>query len=237
MSFELFNQDCISKMMDLKKGSFDLVIADPPYGINYQSSSKTDRSKRHNKLKNDNLPFIWFLKQAYDLLKEDRPIVVFSSWLHQDIFKQAMLCAGFEIKSHVIWDRKTHGMGDLKSSFAPRHEIIWFGVKGKYKFQNGRPKSVLPYMSVSSASYNGDLPHPTMKPVPLLNEILEKLSKEGDLVLDPFMGSGSTGVSCVETNRNFVGIELDRDFFKYSKQRINESLGGLQGCWEVCDGK
>ena len=65
--------------------------------------------------------------------------------------------------------------------------------------------------------------HPTQKPVELIEKIIQKSSNEGDTVLDPFMGSGTTGVACVNTNRNFIGIEIDEEYFKIAEKRIEKS--------------
>ena len=108
-------------------------------------------------------------------------------------------------------------MGDLKCAFASRHEGIIYATKGKYVFKRKRPVSVLKYMRVSPAKLN----HPNQKPLKLIEYLIETLTDEGDTVLDPFMGSGTTGVACVNLNRKFIGIELDEFYFDDACNRID----------------
>lgn len=131
----------------------------------------------------------------------------------------AIECAGYTVKSQVIWDRDWHGLGDLNGQFAPQHDIIWYATKGRFLFPNGRPKSVLRYRRIAAES----LVHPTEKPIDLMSYLVEMLSTEGNIILDPFMGSGTTGVACVNLNRNFIGIEKDAHYFEIAKQRIADA--------------
>jgi site-specific DNA-methyltransferase (adenine-specific) len=96
-------------------------------------------------------------------------------------------------------------------------EFILFLRKGKAKrINNLGSKTILKVDNV-----RGKL-HPTQKPVELMKILIENSSNEGDVVLDPFMGSGSTGVACLNTNRNFIGIELDKNYFEIAKERLND---------------
>jgi site-specific DNA-methyltransferase (adenine-specific) len=100
----------------------------------------------------------------------------------------AMEAAGFRIKSQLVWDRVNHGMGDLKASFSPRHDVMWFGTKGKFAFHDGRPASVLPAARVPG----NQLVHPNEKPLALMQALIGPTVPPGGIVLDPFMGSGAT---------------------------------------------
>ena len=109
-------------------------------------------------------------------------------------------------------------MGDLKGSYAPKHEFILFGHKGR-RLRNGKR---LP--DVLQANRTGNKLHPTQKPISLLQIFIEQSSNENEIILDPFMGSGSTGVAALNTNRKFIGIELDKDYFIIAKDRINKTI-------------
>lgn len=127
-----------------------------------------------------------------------------------------MECAGFNVKSSIVWDRQHHGMGDLKASFAPAHDIILFGVKGKFEFPNKRPKDV-----ISVRRLAGDkLTHPNEKPVELIEELLYNVTKENDIVFDPFMGSGTTAVACINTGRKYLGCEIDSTYCDTIQARL-----------------
>ena len=108
-------------------------------------------------------------------------------------------------------------MGDLKGSYAPKHEFILFGHKGRRERVGKRFPDVL------QVKRTGNTFHPTQKPVELLTIFAEQSTNEDDIVFDGFMGSGSTGVACMNTNRKFIGIELDEKYFNIAKQRIEEA--------------
>lgn len=95
-------------------------------------------------------------------------------------------------------------MGDTKAAFAPSHENIVFAVKGKYSFPGSRPKDLVTFPKINSSK----MVHPTEKPVGLLANLISSVTKPGDLILDPFAGSGSTLVAAKKTGRRFIGIEL-----------------------------
>ncbi len=127
-----------------------------------------------------------------------------------------MRIAGFSAKAQVIWDKRTHGMGDLKGDFAPQHENIIFATKGKYAFPYGRPKSILSHCRVSP----GKLLHPNEKPESLLADLVNSLTRPGELILDPFIGSGVTAIVARQLGRDYLGIELNPEYIEIAKRRI-----------------
>lgn len=193
----------------------DAIITDPPYGINYHST--TNKS-----ILNDKAPFIWWLYDAYRVLKSGESgrgtLVCFTRWDVQQVFVDAMRLAGFVVKSEVIWDKVIQGMGDTKAQFAPTHENIIFAVKGKFSFPGHRPKDLITFQKLNSSQ----MVHPTEKPVGLLANLITSVTKPGDLILDPFAGSGSTLVAAYKTGRRFIGIELDDAHYGKAQQRIKE---------------
>ena len=109
-------------------------------------------------------------------------------------------------------------MGDLKGDFAPKTEFIIFFHKGRRLINGKRDSNVFEYSKTRNEL------HPTQKPVDMTEYMLSKFSDEGDVILDPFMGSGTTGVACINTNRKFIGIELDKEYFNIAKKRIERIL-------------
>jgi len=124
-------------------------------------------------------------------------LICFTRWDVEQTFIDAMKIAGFNVKSEVIWDKVYHGMGDTKAAFAPSHENIVFAVKGKYSFPGSRPKDLVTFPKINSSK----MVHPTEKPVGLLANLISSVTKPGDLILDPFAGSGSTLVAAKKTGR------------------------------------
>lgn len=213
---KILNGDCIDLLKTIETESVDCIITDPPYGIDYQSAWRTDKTKWKPKIKNDKRPFIWFLKEAFRVLKNGGRILSFTRHDTENDFRWAMRLAGFETKSQIIWDKGIHGMGDLKGDFAPQHENIIFATKGRYVFPGKRPKSILKVQRITAEK----LVHPNEKPIDLMMQLIKAISKEGDIVLDPFLGSGATCMAAKQLGRDCIGIELDETYFNIAKERI-----------------
>lgn len=210
-------------MKTLEAGSVDAVVTDPPYGIDYQSARRTDKNARHAKILNDKVPATEWLKDAFRLIKDGGCCFVFCRWDVQEEFKREMEKVGLVIKSQCIWDRGIHGMGDLEAGFAPQHDTCWFGVKGKFKFFSSRPPSILRVQRVAAEK----MVHPNQKPLSLILGLVETLSPLRGVVLDPFAGSGTTGVACKILGREFIGMELDEKYFNLASRRIETTETGV----------
>lgn len=214
---KLIHGDSLTVLRQMEPESVDAIITDPPYGINYVSPTGA-------RIQNDTAPFIWFLYDAFRVLKPGSSgrgtLVCFTRWDVQQVFIDAIRLAGFIVKSEVIWDKMQHGMGDLKSQFAPSHENIVFAVKGKFSFPGHRPKDLITHRKLPGSQ----MIHPTEKPVPLLADLITAVTKPGDLILDPFAGSGSTLVAAKKTGRRFTGIELDDVHYAKAQRRIEETV-------------
>ena len=191
--------------------SVNAIITDPPYGINYVSQTGA-------RIKHDKAPFIWFLYDAFRVLKSGGTLLCFTRWDVEQTFIDAIELAGFRVKSEVIWDKVYHGMGDTKAAFAPAHENIVFAIKGKYSFPGGRPKDLVTFSKLGSAQ----MIHPTEKPVGLIANLITAVTKPDDLILDPFAGSGSTLVAAKKSGRRFIGVELDDEYYEKARRRIEE---------------
>lgn len=124
----------------------------------------------------------------------------------------------FKLKNILIWNKNNHGSGDLKGAYAPKYEMILYGHKGRSLFREKRIADVIDCAKVSG---NTSV-HPTEKPTQLLELFIKNNSDNGAWVFDGFMGSGSTGVACANTNRNFIGFELDANYFNIAKERIEK---------------
>ena len=204
--------DCLERMKEIPDGSVDMVLTDPPYGMDFQSNR---RNEKYAKMKNDScLNWLdFFSDELFRVSAENTAHYVFCSFHNVDKFKQS-LEKNFKIKNILIWEKNNTSMGDLKADFAPKYEMIIFIQKGRRLINGKRDPNIMRF------NRTGNKLHPTQKPVDLIEYLIEKFSDKGDTVLDPFMGSGSTGLACVNTNRRFIGIELDPDYFAIAKQRI-----------------
>ena len=163
---------------------------------------------------------MWFLPGAFSACRDEACLICFCRWDVQQAFYDAIGWAGFNVKSQLVWDRENHGMGDLNGTPAPRHDVAWFAVKGGFKFHGSRPKSIIRAMRLAGSQ----LLHPNQKPESLMKDLVTDYAPHRSLILDPFMGSGTTGVACALTDRRFIGIELDRKYFDIAVARITKAL-------------
>lgn len=211
--------DCLEILPTLEAGSVDAVITDPPYGMSYQSSWRIDVD-RFDKIENDERPFVWWCHRAFALTRDCGCVLCFCRWDDSEAFRSALTWSGFSVRSQIIWDRGNHGLGDLLGAPAPRHDTVWFGTRGRFKFHGRRPPSVVAHMRVGGDA----LRHPNEKPTGLMVELVDDYSPKPGVVLDPFMGSGTTGVACVKAGRRFIGIEIDRRYYDMSCKRIERAI-------------
>lgn len=211
--------DCLSVMRQMDPESVDMIITDPPYGVDYQSSW-VPKEQRKEKINNDKRPFIWWLYDAFRVLRSGGGLLCFSRWDVQQAFIEAMKIAGFTVKSVLVWDRMVHGMGDLKGNFAPRYDTCIFATKGRYTFPGKRPADVVQCQRINGT----DLVHPNEKPVELLQQLVEATTVPGALVLDPFAGSGSTLAAAAKTGRRYIGIEISQEYRDIAAERAQAAL-------------
>ncbi len=213
----IIHGDSLTVMREMESESVDAIITDPPYGIDYQSAWKP-KDRRLGKISNDKAPFIWWLYDAYRVCKIGGVLLCFCRWDVQQVFVDAIKLAGFTVKSSIVWDRAVHGMGDLKSQFAPQHDIIIFATKGAYVFPGKRPSDVIKIPRVSSTA----LFHPNEKPVDLMAWLITSTTERGAIVFDPFAGSGATLVAASENGRQYIGIDIDKHNCQIATDRINQ---------------
>ena len=213
--YKLYNGDCLEVMKDIKDKSIDLIVTDPPYLIDYQSNYRRNKyEKIKNDIKAEELISNYF-KECYRILKDNTAMYSFCSWHNIDFFKREFE-KYFKLKNIIVWNKNNTSMGDLKGSYAPKYELVLFGHKGR-KLING-----FRYPDVLEAKRTGNKLHPTQKPIDLLEIFIKTSSDVGDIVFDGFMGSNSTGIASINTNRKFIGIELDSNYYNIAKQRIDE---------------
>jgi len=216
-NINLMQGDCLERMKEIKDGSVDMILTDPPYGIDFQSHRKKDKSSWMPKIANDKKPFIWWIYEAAKKLKEGGALICFcrfDSWVD---FSVACENAGLKVKSQIVWDKMNHGTGDLKGAPGLRHEIAVFATKGRFTFHSKRPQSLASFKRVAPAK----LAHPNEKPVDLMLWLIAHYCEDEGTVLDPFTGVSPVGVAAKSLNRSFIGIELDETYFNIAKERID----------------
>lgn len=219
--------DCLELMKELEDESVDAVITDPPYGIDFLSNW-TDN---HKKIVNDSdiridKLFAQFLPEFKRILKPHGVVCIFSAGGGKKI---TTALATLELSKHLyliqtlIWSKgKTDGSFiGLGWKYRPSYETILVASKDPddYAFYPQYSSNVLVYKP--HIPQNGE--HPTQN-VDLIQHLLKNHTKKEDIILDPFMGSGTTGVACKQLRRNFIGYELDPNYFKMAEKRIENTV-------------
>lgn len=206
---QVIHGDCLEVLKSLPDGCVDAVVTDPPFGIDYQSGHATDALwLAGRKIRNDDTTAT---RDAALAMLDGLPALVFGSWRSPRPSATKMV---------LIWDKGgALGMGDLSLPWKPDHEEIYVIGSG---FVGSRDcGSVIRKPPVQSMAKNGRC-HPNEKPVELMCDLLRKLPA-GCTVLDPFCGSGTTGVACVQTGRRFIGIEIEEKYVKIARRRIADA--------------
>ena len=221
---KLYCDDCLNIMKQIENESIDLIVTDPPYLIKYKTNRR--KNKDHDFcseiLNDDNEQLIIdYIRECYRILKNNTAMYMFCNCDKVDFFKQELENAGFKIKNMIIWVKNNWTAGDLKAQFGKQYEIIYLVNKGRKCFNGKRITDVWMFDKISGKKQL----HQNQKPVDLLKQCILKHSDENDIIFDGFMGSGSTGVACIETCRKFIGVELDKKYFEIAKERI-ENLKG-----------
>ena len=217
MSYKLYQGDCLEIMGGIKDKSVDLIVTDPPYLMDYQSNRRK-KEDRFDKIKNDKGNYMLiqdYLEECHRIMKDNTAIYCFCSWHNIDFFKNEFE-KHFKLKNILVWNKNNHGTGDLKGSYAPKHEFILFGHKGRTLLREKRIADVIDCPKISS----NKLTHPTEKPQDLLEIFIRQSSDVGSIIFDGFMGTGSCGIAAKKLNRNFIGIELDEKYFNIAKDRL-----------------
>ncbi len=204
--YELHNCDCIEWLESQEDESVDLIIMDPPWGIGMDSQSEL--SKHTDIEYSDALDDILFmtdkaLEESYRILKEDRHLYFFFGIRHYQLFYEVLIENGFEVDEvPLVWAKGQPGSAAKGRTYPSSYEVIFFAYKGKRDLKTGdwnhfsipRPK-------------NDDRVHSAQKPIALLERFILNSSEPGEIVVDPFCGSGSTVAAAVLQDRYGIGIE------------------------------
>ena len=206
---------------NIQDESIDLIVTDPPYLINYASGRRKYDDKFDYVIQNDNNPelIIDYIKECYRIMKQDTAMYMFCSFDKVDFFKHE-LEKYFNIKNMIIWVKDSHTMGDLEAQFGKQYEIIFLVNKGRKKI-NGKRLTDVWYFSKVKGNHQQ---HQNQKPVSLIEQCITKHSNVGDVVFDGFMGSGTTGVACKNLDRDFIGVEIEPQYYEMAKKRIEEKM-------------
>lgn len=213
----LYLGDCLVIMPTLPK--VDAVITDPPYSSGgFQESGKSAGSigtRADETIWMDNLSSRGYSRLMVRVLKSIRgaeEFYAFTDWKMWQATCDCMEDAGIRVRNMLVWDKQQMGMG---MPWRNQHELVCYGRRRNSARLSGA------YGNVLKAGRSGNANHPTEKPVGLLEAVL-KNAVDGT-ILDPFMGSGTTGVACMNLGRKFIGIEIEERYFEIACRRIDDA--------------
>lgn len=218
---QVIQGDCLSVLRGFPDKCIDLCLTDPPYGINFVPQRKSSKTRLHDvPIANDEMQgkewVEWFLpisKELYRILKNDSVAYFFSGFNPYYYYYYSLMESGFEIKANLIWVKNNIGMG---YHFRRQYEQCLVAFKGKPP----TPEIAISDVIFSDRVNSTAMLHSCQKPEDLIERLLRQYSKEGDLVIDPFLGSGTTAVVCKKQLRNYIGIEIEPRYIEIARERL-----------------
>ncbi len=225
--------NCFDLIKEIKDDSIDLIATDPPYQINFENN-------------------LWDIKNSLDwkilaiefnrILKKNGNLIVFQGW--SEVVKTInCLDNFFQLKNWIIYDR-IKGRGAKTNLVSTREDILWY-IKGNEYIYNKISSTILKKTGGTIGKKNGNkfralsnvwtdispivpwskerISHPTQKPLAIMERIVSIFSNKNQVILDPFMGSGTTCLACKNLDRKYIGFELDEKYFEIAQKKLNEN--------------
>lgn len=215
---ELICGDALIEMKKIPDKSIDLVLTDPPYNASNSHIGFKDGYKTIDEEWDKNFNPYPFLDIAFQKIRDGGGILAFCSYHLLGKYLEY----GKKVQQVIHWEHIT-AMPAIAKVYTPVIEyIVWYSTPC-YTFNKG----IIPTNCIRNKKgylVDGKIEHPSLKPTDLIKKLLYVHSNEGDTILDPFMGSGTTGVACKELGRNFIGIEISSDYFAIAKKRIDNTI-------------
>jgi site-specific DNA-methyltransferase (adenine-specific) len=205
-SWAIHTADCLDFLRTLPDGSVDAVVTDPPFGMNLAKRSGTGRSKACRAL------------DDYRVIGDDKPFDP-SAWLGFPVV--AMFGANHyahllpPARKWLVWDKRDGGTSDDQADC----ELAWTNARGPGRLLSHKWRGM-----IKASERDQKRVHPTQKPIELMKWVMDQLEiPDGATVFDPYCGSGTTGVACIQTGRNFIGCEIDPGYANIARRRCREA--------------
>lgn len=237
MSYTLHQGDCLEVLRTLPDASVDAIVTDPPYcsGGMTEAQRKGATCQGMDIATADEARRVWFTSDAMTtngflflmrsianeglrLLKDGGSMLCFCDWRMYPMLAGAIESSGMRLQNMVVWDKGSAGLG---RGFRPQHELIIHVVKGVGVYHSNNGTNVCGCKRV----HGMDKQHPTQKPIKLMRELMEVVAPSGGLILDPFMGSGSTGLAAILEGFRLIGIEREAEYVAIARARIEDAVG------------
>jgi site-specific DNA-methyltransferase (adenine-specific) len=202
--------DCLEVMKTFPDKSIDLVLTDPPYGIAYDNDKLRRHSSEHfGKIENDNGE-LDYKELIIELMRIGKRVIIFGAinFLRDLPYKGIWIC----------WDKRTKIEAD--GVFGSPFELAWCDKIGGYD----KIYRVMHGGVINNDGKNSPRFHPTQKPIQLMGLIMKDFSNENDLILDPFLGSGTTAVAAKQLHRRYIGLEISQKYCDIAKSRLGQEV-------------
>lgn len=229
---DLRQGDCLEVMQEIPDNSVDLIVTDPPYKLTSRGCSGTmggywkgEKAKKGTVFDFNNIKCSDYIPHFYRILKDKSICYIMCNNKNLQEMINVATKNKFKFIKALIWDKGNKICG--RYYMGCYEYILLFRKGGDKPINNCGTPDILSIPIKKIKDNNGKNLHDTEKPIDLMKVLVENSSQENDIVLDPFMGIGSTGIACVNTNRNFIGIELDEKYFNIAKGRIEKATKQL----------
>ena len=225
---KIYNEDCLIGIKKIPDNFIDLVIIDPPYQINnhnvkYDSELARSIINYNNELYDTKLTNGYDYKILDELIRVLKKINIYIFCNGEQIpFYIKYFVIDRKCKMDIIIWNKTNALPLFNNKYLSDKEYCLYFRKGGYcspkNYEDAKTVFYYPINIKDKKKWK----HPTIKPEELIRKLIRNSSREGDIVLDSFMGSGTTAISCIKENRNFIGYEINKEFYKICLKRIKE---------------
>ena len=222
---KLINGGCLEYMQTLENESIDLIVTDPPYPTTSRGHAgnsggmlQKEINKKGKVFEHNNIDCTEYAPEFYRVLKDGSHCYVMTNHINLIKMLNVFTDCGFHFIKSLIWNKGNKIMGQYYMS---QFEYILFFRKGYgKKINNCGTADIISVPNKKTKDANGKNIHDTEKPVELMKILIENSTQKGDIVLDPFVGVGATALACIESERDYIGIELDENYYNIAKERV-----------------
>lgn len=229
-NYKLYLGDSYSLVKEFVKQKIkvDAIITDPPYNISKENNFNTMNTKRQGVDFGEwdkKFDVCGWIKDYTKLLKKDGSIIIFCSYLFISYICDELKNNNIDVKDILVWKKTNPMPRNIERRYVQDMEFAIWGVNKGAKWTFNKPSNI-PYLRsiFESGVVSGSerTPHPTQKSLKVMEEIIRIHTNENDLIIDPFMGSGTTGIASILNNRKFIGVEISTEYFNIAKKRFNQ---------------
>ena len=214
----IIHGDSLEALLHMEPGLADLALIDPPY-FDYKTGHRKDKEGKLSQslVQQDREDQLRTVQECIRVLKDGKAFFFFTNWQEAWWFQQRFHTF---LRNEIVWDKGNWTAGDLEGSLGNKYEVIFLGVKGRgWKYRGTRLHDIWGVPRVGTYRT-----HPTEKPALLYEKLIEISTDMFDLIIDPYVGSGASAEAAIKTNRNYLGWEIDEDYYNVARRRINECL-------------